>query len=83
MFFRCDHLGIALPELVSRAGALPDPIFLYGARLCVHVQTSEQAVDDLISFFKELIEEKRKAGLVTGAAATNGATTKASPYVKA
>ncbi|EJD55442.1 hypothetical protein AURDEDRAFT_109769 [Auricularia subglabra TFB-10046 SS5] len=88
VFFDASHLGIPTTELVDRAENLPDPILIYGSRLCIHIQTSPQAVDDLLNLFEVLIEEKRKAGLIKdGSAATangvpNGATP-ASPYVKA
>ncbi|KZW02025.1 threonine aldolase [Exidia glandulosa HHB12029] len=82
VFFSCEGLGFDASEVVKRAEALPDPITLFGERLVVHIQTSEEAVDDLLALFKALIEEKRAAGLANGVA-TNGSATSASPYVKA
>lgn len=69
MFFDPTTLGISYQELVTRASELPEPIRLGGSRLVVHIQTSSQAVDDLIELIRVLAEEKAKAGFVP----TNGA----------
>ena len=53
---------------------MEDPIKIYGARLVVHVQTSPQAVDDLLALLRTLAEEKKAAGFVPNSQAngTNG-----------
>jgi len=51
-------------EIAERAGALPDPLVLGGSRLVVHIQTSEEAVEDFLSVIRRLAEEKKAAGWV-------------------
>ena len=38
-----------------------------GSRLVVHIQTSEQAIDDLLEVIRGLSEEKKLAGFVRSA----------------
>ena len=64
MFFDPTTLGIDYRELVTRAAELPEPIRLGGSRLVVHIQTSTEAVDDLINLIRVLAEEKVNAGFV-------------------
>ena len=45
-------------EIGNRAAKLPEPIILGGSRLVCHIQTSEAAVDDLLSLVKELADQK-------------------------
>ncbi|KAF9073754.1 pyridoxal phosphate-dependent transferase [Rhodocollybia butyracea] len=52
--------------------ALPEPLFLGGSRVVLHIQTSESAVDDLISLIATIAEEKRKAGFVKPEVQVNG-----------
>ena len=51
-------------ELVERADALPNPIKIGGSRLVLHIQTSPQAVEDLLALLRQMAEEKKAAGLV-------------------
>lgn len=37
---------------------------LAGSRLVLHIQTAEQAVDDLLGVFRDLAQEKKAAGFV-------------------
>lgn len=65
VWFDTSDLGIPVKELVDRASKLQDPIRLRGSRLVIHIQTDPQAVDDLLSLFKALIDEQRRVSLVT------------------
>ncbi|KAI0359177.1 hypothetical protein OH77DRAFT_1575929 [Trametes cingulata] len=64
VFFDPSPVGISYVELVERARSLPEPIKLGGSRLVVHIQTSPQAVDDLLALVRQLAEEKKAAGFV-------------------
>ncbi|KAF9459484.1 pyridoxal phosphate-dependent transferase [Collybia nuda] len=64
VFYDPSSLGLDYGEIADRAGALPDPLFLGGSRLVVHIQTTEAAIEDFLRVIKELAEEKRKAGFV-------------------
>ncbi|KAF9451788.1 threonine aldolase [Macrolepiota fuliginosa MF-IS2] len=64
LFYDPTPLGINFEEIGERAAALPEPLILGGSRLVVHVQTSEQAVDDFLSVIHQLAEEKKAAGWV-------------------
>ncbi|KAJ3574524.1 hypothetical protein NP233_g1715 [Leucocoprinus birnbaumii] len=64
LFYDPTPLGINFDEIAERAGALPDPLVLGGSRLVVHIQTSEEAVEDFLSVVRQLAEEKRAAGWV-------------------
>lgn len=64
MFFDPAPIGVAYAELVERADALPNPIKLGGSRLVVHIQTTREAIDDLLALMKTMAEEKKAAGFV-------------------
>jgi len=64
VFYDPTPLGLDFNEIADRASSLAEPLVLGGSRLVVHIQTSEAAVDDLLSLIKQLAEEKRKAGFV-------------------
>lgn len=64
MFYDPSPLGITFDEIAERAEALPEPLHLDGSRLVVHIQTSEEAVNDLIRIIKEIVDEKKAAGFV-------------------
>ena len=64
IFFDPSPVGIGLGELIERAAALPDPIKLLGSRLVIHIQTTPEAVDDLLALVRTLANEKRAAGFV-------------------
>ena len=51
-------------EIIERASQLPEPISVGGSRLVVHIQTSPQAVEDLLGVIRKLAEEKKAAGFV-------------------
>ena len=51
-------------ELVELADALPNPIKIGGSRLVLHIQTTQEAVDDLLTLFRTLAEEKKAGGFV-------------------
>ncbi|KAF7794112.1 hypothetical protein EIP86_005242 [Pleurotus ostreatoroseus] len=64
VFFDPTPLGISYVEIVTRAAELPSPIKLGGSRLVVHIQTSPQAVDDLLALIRQLADEKKQNGYV-------------------
>jgi len=64
VFYDPMVLGISYDEIADRGSALPEPLVLGGSRLVVHIQTSESAVEDLLSIIRELADEKKKAGWV-------------------
>jgi threonine aldolase len=43
------------------------PLSLAAARLVVHIQTTEQAIDDFLGVVRSLAEEKKAAGFVRSA----------------
>lgn len=64
IFFDPSPIGVDYEELVERADKLPNPIRLGGSRIVVHIQTSTEAVDDLLALVRQLAEEKKAAGFV-------------------
>ncbi|TFK41382.1 threonine aldolase [Crucibulum laeve] len=64
IFYDPSPLGVTYDEIAEKGSALPEPLFLGGSRLVVHIQTSEEAVNDFLSIVRELAEEKKKAGWV-------------------
>ena len=64
MFYDPSPIGVSYAEIVERASQLPDPLTIGGSRLVVHLQTSPQAVEDLLSVVRQLAEEKKAAGFV-------------------
>ena len=64
VFYDPSTVGVSYEEISERAGNLPSPIKLYGSRIVVHIQTSEEAVYDLLSVIRELAEEKKAAGFI-------------------
>lgn len=68
-------------ELVERCDALPNPISIGGSRLVVHIQTSQEAVDDFLALLKTMAEEKKAAGFVHSPLANGNA--KGNIYVRA
>jgi threonine aldolase len=53
---------------------LPEPITLRPAsRLIVHIQTTEEAVDDLLALFRKIAQEKKDAGFAPPEKKVNGA----------
>nr|VWO96628.1 Alanine racemase TOXG (EC [Ganoderma boninense] len=64
VFFDPSPIGVTYEEIIERASQLPSPISVGGSRLVVHIQTSPQAVDDLLGVIRKLAEEKKAAGFV-------------------
>ncbi|KDQ30561.1 hypothetical protein PLEOSDRAFT_49322 [Pleurotus ostreatus PC15] len=64
VFYDPSPIGVDYGEIADRASLLPEPLFLGGSRLVVHIQTTEQAIDDFLSLVAQLAEEKKKAGFV-------------------
>jgi threonine aldolase len=63
LFYDPSPLGVTLDEIANEASRLLEPITLAGSRVVLHIQTTQQAVDDLLSVIRELAE-KKKAGFV-------------------
>lgn len=55
-------MGLSYDEITEQAAALPEPISVRGSRLVLHIQTSEQAVDDLLNLVREMASAKKAAG---------------------
>ena len=51
-------------EISKRASALPEPLVVGGARLVVHIQTSDAAIEDLLNLIRGLANEKKLDGFV-------------------
>jgi len=62
VFYDARHLGVEFDELTRRGASLQEPLYVGGSRLVIHHQTSEAAVDDLLTLIRELVEEKAKGG---------------------
>jgi threonine aldolase len=72
IFYDAGSIGTTYDEIAERGAALPEPLFLGGSRVVVHIQTSEAAVDDFIALIATIAEEKRKAGFVKPETQVNG-----------
>uniref|UniRef100_A0A8H7YAX0 Aromatic amino acid beta-eliminating lyase/threonine aldolase domain-containing protein n=1 Tax=Psilocybe cubensis TaxID=181762 RepID=A0A8H7YAX0_PSICU len=72
IFYDPSPLGVTYDEIGDRGSALPEPLFLGGSRLVVHIQTSDAAVDDFLNIVRQLAEEKKAAGFVRPEAQANG-----------
>ena len=72
IFFDPSPIGVDYAEIVEAMSALPDPIAVGGSRLVVHIQTSQQAVEDLLAVIRKLAEEKKAAGFVPSEQQVNG-----------
>jgi len=68
VFYDPSSIGSNYTEVAERAERLPQPLSLGGSRLVLHIQTAEQAVDDLLGIFRDLAQEKKAAGFVKSAA---------------
>ncbi|KAF9821855.1 hypothetical protein IEO21_00285 [Rhodonia placenta] len=64
VFFDPSPIGVSYAELVARASKLPSPIKLGGSRLVVHIQTTDETVDDFLALVRQLAQEKRDGGFV-------------------
>jgi len=72
IFYDAGSIGVTYDEIAERGLALPEPLFLGGSRLVLHIQTTEAAVDDFTKLIATLAEEKRKAGFVKPEVKVNG-----------
>ena len=72
VFYDAHSIGSDYDEIATRAKQLPDPIHLGGSRMVVHIQTSEEAVDDFVALIAQIAKEKRDAGFVKPANGVNG-----------
>jgi threonine aldolase len=73
LFYDPSPVGVTYDEIADRASTLPEPLFLGGSRLVIHIQTSDASVDDFLEVVRQLTEEKRKAGFVKTERQSNGA----------
>ncbi|KAF8649727.1 hypothetical protein AX16_005499 [Volvariella volvacea WC 439] len=64
VFYDPAPIGVTYEEIADKAAALPQPLHLGGSRLVVHIQTSEEAVNDFLGVVKGLADEKKAAGFV-------------------
>ncbi|KAF9535561.1 pyridoxal phosphate-dependent transferase [Crepidotus variabilis] len=74
IFYDPSPLSITFDEVGERGEALKEPLHLGGSRLVVHIQTSEEAVNDFLSIIKSLAAEKKAAGSVPPRTQANGVT---------
>ncbi|KAG7099461.1 hypothetical protein E1B28_001311 [Marasmius oreades] len=72
VFYDAYSIGTDYDEIAERASKLSDPLHLGGSRLVVHIQTSEQAVDDFLALIAEIAKEKKDAGFVKPTTQANG-----------
>ncbi|KDR84770.1 hypothetical protein GALMADRAFT_233107 [Galerina marginata CBS 339.88] len=72
IFYDPSPLGVTYDEIGDRGSALPEPLFLGGSRLVVHIQTSDAAVEDFLGIVRQLAAEKRAAGFVKPQEQANG-----------
>ncbi|KAI9452085.1 pyridoxal phosphate-dependent transferase, partial [Russula earlei] len=68
VFYDPSSIGASYAEVAERAGKLLRPLSLAGSRLVVHIQTTEQAIDDFLGVIRKLAEEKNAAGFVSSLA---------------
>ncbi|TFK76863.1 hypothetical protein BDN72DRAFT_830033 [Pluteus cervinus] len=73
IFYDPAPIGVNYDEIAERASKLAHPLVLGGSRLVIHIQTSEEAVDDFLSIVRELAGEKKAAGFTPPTAQENGA----------
>jgi threonine aldolase len=64
VLFDPSSVGLDYLEIQNRASGLRDPIVVDGSRLVVHIQTTEEAVNDLLVLLRDMVEEKKKDGWV-------------------
>ncbi|KAF5337421.1 hypothetical protein D9611_003239 [Ephemerocybe angulata] len=73
IFYDPAPVGVSYDEIAERGSALPEPLVLGGSRLVVHIQTSEEAVQDFLTVVRTLAQEKKSAGFVASDPNTYGA----------
>jgi len=62
LFYNPSPLGLSYSEIAERASQLPEPIELAGSRMVLHIQTSDDAVNDFLNLIRQLAVEKHQAG---------------------
>ncbi|KAE9393376.1 hypothetical protein BT96DRAFT_943940 [Gymnopus androsaceus JB14] len=72
IFYDAGSIGTTYDEIAERGAALPEPLFLGGSRLVLHIQTTEAAVSDFTKLIATIAEEKRKTGFVKPEVKVNG-----------
>lgn len=73
VFYDPSTIGSTCAEISERAENLPNPITMRGSpRLIVHIQTTEEAVDDLLALVRQIAKEKEEAGFVKPEKHVNG-----------
>ncbi|KAJ4476740.1 pyridoxal phosphate-dependent transferase [Lentinula aciculospora] len=72
IFYDAGSIGSTYDEIAERGALLPEPLFLGGSRVVLHIQTSEDAVNDFINLIATIAEEKRKAGFIKPEIQVNG-----------
>ncbi|KAH9921961.1 pyridoxal phosphate-dependent transferase [Epithele typhae] len=82
VFFDPSPIGVSYAEIVERASSLPDPLKVGGSRLVVHIQTSPEAVEDLLTVIRDLAANKKAAGFVPSVTKTNGLRSYNNVYVR-
>ncbi|KAJ7630715.1 pyridoxal phosphate-dependent transferase [Roridomyces roridus] len=82
IFYDPASVGVTFDEIADRASQLAEPLVLGGSRLVVHIQTSESAVDDLLSVIRQLAEEKKAAGFVKPETPVNGSSKSRNVYMR-
>jgi len=63
LFYDPAPIGVTYQEIAHRASELARPIAVGGSRLVVHVQTSPEAIADLLGVIRTLKEEKAREGV--------------------
>ena len=60
VFYDPSPLGLDFDVIVDKASQLPQPLVLSrGPRVVLHIQTTQQAVDDFIAVVQDLAEAKK------------------------
>ncbi|KAF9270462.1 hypothetical protein L218DRAFT_888970 [Marasmius fiardii PR-910] len=72
VFYDAYSIGTDYDEIAERASKLTNPLHLGGSRLVVHIQTSEEAIDDFLALIAEIAKEKKDAGFVKPVRQANG-----------
>ncbi|KAK7058267.1 hypothetical protein VNI00_001898 [Paramarasmius palmivorus] len=72
IFYDAGSIGTTYDEIAERGSQLPEPLFLGGSRLVVHIQTSEEAVNDFLALIATIAKEKKAAGFVKPERKVNG-----------
>ena len=80
VFYDPSPLGLDYDEIAKGASELKEPLILGGSRLVVHIQTTEQAVEDFLALVASLAEQKKKEGWARPQ--TNGAAKVKDPFIR-